>query len=324
MVDQLFGGKPQTNLDYDELRNLVLEKNWFWHNDYKIPNGVHVFGRRYNPFGPDNYPDELIKIRQMTANRDSAIWAFSQGVEYDLPAADEQTHTLPPVETNFEVPQGQEMPQYKYGAEALQSFTLAPGYQIELFASEEDFDDLANPVQLSFDNQGRLWVATMPGYPHYKPGDPMPNDKIIILEDTDNDGKADKQTTFLDGLHLPTGFEITEHGVYVSQGTNLMLYQDTDGDDRADHSEVVLSGFDDHDTHHVISAFSAAPSGAIYMAEGVFLHTNVETAYGPVRATNGGFFRYNPNRKRLERTAQVAIPNPWGIAFDEYGQNFFL
>jgi hypothetical protein len=59
------------------------------------------------------------------------------------------------------------------------------------------------------------------------------------------------------------------------------------------------------------------------MGEGVFLHTNVETAYGPVRATNGGFYRYNPARHHLERTAQLSIPNPWGIAFDEWGQNFF-
>ena len=72
-----------------------------------------------------------------------------------------------------------------------------------------------------------------------------------------------------------------------------------------------------------IHAYRADPSGAIYMGEGVFLHTNVETSYGPVRATNGGFYRYNPQRRQLERTAQLAIPNPWGIAFDEWGQNFF-
>src|SRR5690625_7131295 len=59
------------------------------------------------------------------------------------------------------------------------------------------------------------------------------------------------------------------------------------------------------------------------MGEGVVLHTNVETPYGPVRATNGGFYRYSPQRKHLERTSQVSIPNPWGIAFDEWGQNFF-
>ena len=129
----------------------------------------------------------------------------------------------------------------------------------------------------------------MPSYPHWRPGDPKPNDKLLILEDTDNDGKADRQTVWADGLHIPVGFEFAPEGVYVSQGTNLVLLTDTDGDDRADRTEIILSGFDDHDTHHVISAFTADPSGAIYMGEGVFLHTNVETAYGPVRGTNGAF-----------------------------------
>ena len=86
----------------------------------------------------------------------------------------------------------------------------------------------------------------------------------------------------------------------------------------------LLSGFDDHDTHHAISAFCADPSGAIYMAEGVFLHTNVETPYGVVRAHNGGFYRYNPVKRHLERTSQVRIPNPWGIAFDDWGQPIYL
>ncbi|MEM6698460.1 MAG: PVC-type heme-binding CxxCH protein, partial [Bacteroidota bacterium] len=203
------------------------------------------------------------------------------------------------------------------------TFTMAEGFKVELFASEEKFEDLANPVQLSFDNQGRLWVATMPTYPHYRPGDSRPNDKILILEDTDGDGKADRQTVFADNLHLPTGFEITPEGVYVAQGTNLVLLKDTDKDDQADEKEIILSGFDDHDTHHVISAFCSDPSGAIYMAEGLFLHTNVETPYGTVRATNGGFMRYNPQRKHLERTSQIPIPNPWSIAFDDWGQPFF-
>ena len=199
---------------------------------------------------------------------------------------------------------------------------MAPGYKIELFASEKEFNDLANPVQLSFDNQGRLWVAVTPTYPHYRPGDQKPNDKLLILEDTDRDGKADKQTIFADGLHLPVGFEFAPEGVFVSQGTNLILLTDTDGDDRADRREIVLSGFDDHDTHHVISAFCAGPSGAIYMGEGVFLHTNVETSYGPVRGTNGGFYRYDPQRRHLERTAPTGHPQPVGYRFRRVGTKY--
>ncbi len=325
LVDGVFGDGSIPDEDYRPLVNsAVLEKNWFWHNDVKIPNGVHVFGRRYDPFGPDNYPTEIRKIREMTSIRDTAIWMALNGEEKDLEAADQKTTPPPKVETNFtDDNYGRGNIDYLYGKDALDKFEMAPGYKISLFASEKEFPDLANPVQLSFDNKGRLWVAVMPSYPHYAPGDSRPNDKLLILEDTNRDGVADKETIFADGLHLPIGFEFAPEGIYISQGTNLKLLSDTDGDDKADKAEIIFSGFDDHDTHHAISAFCADPSGAIYMAEGVFLHTNVETPYGPVRGTNGGFYRFNPKRRHLERTAQLSIPNPWGIAFDAWGQNFF-
>ncbi|EPR65402.1 PVC-type heme-binding CxxCH protein [Cyclobacterium qasimii] len=323
ITDNIFGDdKAVAEDNRAAIHAAVKEKNWMWHNDYKIPNGVHVFGRRYNPFGPDNYPYELKKIRQMTDNRDQAIWKANKGEKFDLAKADESTIELPQVNTNYN-PEKNGSLEYLYGQDALDKFEVAEGYKVELFASEEEFPDLANPVQMTFDTKGRLWVSVMPSYPHYKPGDPKPNDKILILEDTDNDGKADKQIVFADSLHLPIGMEITPEGVYLSQGTNFIILKDEDGDDYAEKREILLSGFDDHDTHHNISAFVADPSGAMYMGEGVFLHTNVETPYGPVRATNGGFYRYNPARKRLERTAQLPIPNPWGIAFDDWGQNFF-
>lgn len=325
LVEDIFGqekiAKPENR---EMVLNAVNDKNWYWHNDYKIPNGVHVYGRRYNPFGPDNYPAEIEKIRQMTAIRDTAIWQAINGEKMDTKSADDKTKILPPVETNYTPTYGKGNLEYLYGEEAMSKFKVAEGYKLELFASETEFPNLANPVQMSFDNKGRLWVSVMPTYPHYKPGDSKPNDKLIIYEDTDNDGKADKETVFADNLHLAIGFEIAAEGVYVSQGTNLVLLKDTNGDDKADDVEILLSGFDDHDTHHAISAFTADPSGAIYMSEGTFLHTNVETAYGPVRGTNGGFYRYDPNRKHLERTAQLPIPNPWGIVFDDWGQQFFL
>lgn len=325
LADGLFG-KKSIKPDMEEKRKLiheaVQEKNWMWHNDFKIPNGVHVFGRRYSPFGQDNYPAELKKIRELTAIRDQAIWMANKGIKMDLAAADKNTSPLPKIETNYN-PEKNGSLRYLYGQEALDKFKLPPGYKIELFASEVEFKDLENPVQLSFDNRGRLWVATMPTYPHWQPGDKKPNDRIIILEDTNNDGKADKQTTFVEGLHLPVGFELAPEGVYVSQGTNLVLFKDTNGDSKADTKEILLSGFDDHDTHHAHHAYTTDPSGAIYMGEGLFLHSNVETSYGPVRATNGGFYRYNPARRHLERTAQISVPNPWGITFDEWGQNFY-
>ena len=323
LADALFGGEAKEALRED-IHALVMDKNFYWKNDYKIPNGVHVYGRRHTPFGPDNYPMELRKIQEMTAIRDSAIWSKLAGVDIDIAAADANTYNLPPVETNYTLTEDDGSIKYLYGEEAMASFTVPEGFKVELFASEEMFPELANPAQMSFDNKGRLWVSCMPTYPHYKPGDAKPDDKLVIIEDTDNDGKADKVTEFASDLHVPVGFELAPEGVYVSQGSDLVLLKDTDGDDKYDEREIIFSGFDDHDTHHTVSAWTTDPSGAIVMGEGIFLHTNVETPYGPVRATNGGHYRFQPQKRHLERLTQIAIPNPWGTVYDDYGQPFFL
>ncbi|MES1215686.1 MAG: PVC-type heme-binding CxxCH protein [Bacteroidota bacterium] len=324
LADGIFGKDPVKAEEHRALVHAaVQEKNWMWHNDIKIPNGVHVYGRRYNPFGPDNYPAELAKIREMTLIRDEAIWKAVKGEKMDIDSADAKTSKLPEVKTNYKPSEKNGSLQYLSGEEALTKFKMAPGYKIDLFASEKEFPDLAKPVQISFDNKGRLWVAVMPTYPHWRPGDPKPNDKLLILEDTNGDGKADKETVFADHLHLPLGFEFAPEGVYLSQGTNFVLLKDSNNDDKADVKEILLSGFDDHDTHHNHHAFTTDASGAIYMGQGVFLLNDIETSYGPVRGTNGGFFRYDINRRKLDRIAQLSIPNPWGIAFDEWGQPFY-
>jgi putative heme-binding domain-containing protein len=325
LADGLFGkSSAPAEARRAKVREAVLEKDWFWTNDFKIPNGVHAYGQRYNPFGPANYPFEVQKIREMTDIRDRAIWAAAAGTTLDVATLDAATSKLPDVQTNYKPGGKNGALTYLTGKAALDTIKVPPGYKIEQWATEEEFPDLAKPVQMTFDNKGRLWVAVIPSYPHWKPGDPKPNDKLLILEDTNGDGKADKQTVFADHLNLPIGFEPTPEGVYLGESTHLALLKDTNGDDKADTKEILLSGFDDHDTHHAISAFVADPSGAIYMAEGVFLRSNIETAYGPVRGTDGGFFRYQPQRRHLERHAQLPIPNPWGIAFDDWGQHFFL
>lgn len=325
LADLAFGETERVSkADPDKLADAIRDKNWFWFQDYRMLNGVHVDGRRYKPFGPDNYPAETEKMRALTEARDRFIHEAINGRRFDLAAADQTTPALPEVKTNYKQSRKNGSSDYVDPAKAVESLTVPEGYQVELFASESDFPNLANPVQLSFDDRGRLWVATMPSYPHYRPGDERPDDKLLIYEDTDGDGRADKETVFADGLHLPTGFEFAPEGVYVAQNPHLVLLRDTDGNDRADSSEIVLTGFDTHDTHHAAGAFCADPSGAIMMAEGVFLHSNVETPYGPVRGVDGGFYRFSPQRTHLERTAQLQIPNPWGIAFDEWGQCFFL
>ena len=325
LADGLYGKTShKSKADPALVHAAVKQKDYFWNSDYNLVNGVHAYGRRYNPYGPQNYPDEVKKTREMTALRDTLIHEVASGNKTSLIVDDSKTHALAPVPSNYRpsVKNGNE--DYLYGKETEDALTVPEGYKVELFASEKEFSNLANPMQLSFDNKGRLWIAVMPSYPHYRPGDSLPDDKLLIYEDTDGDGRADKETVFADNLHLPVGFEFAPEGVYVAQEPNLVLLRDIDGDDRADTHEIILGGFDSHDTHHAIGAFTADPSGAIMMCEGVFLHSNIETPYGPVRCVDGGFYRYSPQRGRLERTIQMSIPNPWGFAFDAWGQDFLL
>jgi mono/diheme cytochrome c family protein len=300
----------------------VKEKNWLWSNDYFLVNGVHNYGQRYAPYGPQNYPDEIQKTREMTAARDTLIHDVAAGRKTNLALDDSKTHALPPVPTNFKTGGAMGTGTYDDGEKVIANLKMMDGFKVALFASERQFPDLRNPVQMSFDNRGRLWVSVMPSYPHWRPGDPRPNDKLLIFEDTDGDGRADKQTVFAEGLHLPTGFELAPEGVYVSQQPNLVLLIDDNHDDRADRMEILLHGFDTHDTHHAISAFSADASGAFYLLEGRFLHSQVETPYGPRRCNDGGVWRFDPKSFRLERYSQTDYNNPWGIAFDYWEQTF--
>ena len=104
LADQVFGKVPaKAEANRKLVYDAVIEKDWMWHNDIKIPNGVHVYGRRYNPFGPDNYPAEIEKIRELTAIRDTAIWiAATKGVPFDLAAADKHTMPLPARKNQFQ------------------------------------------------------------------------------------------------------------------------------------------------------------------------------------------------------------------------------
>ena len=316
LADGAFGRQRRASkADAALVHQAVLDKDFFWNNDYNLVNGVHTHGQRYDPFGPQNYPAEILKTREMMSLRDGVIHGVSAGRRKDLAADDSKTRGLPEVPTNFK-----RSVEYLDGEQAISKMTVMPGYQVELFASEKEFPDLKNPVQMSFDNQGRLWVAVMPSYPHYRPGDARPDDKLIILEDTNHDGKADKQTIFARGLHLPIGFELAPEGVYLSQEPNLCLLVDSNHDDKSDRLEILMHGFDTHDTHHAISAYSADASGAFYLLEGRFLHSQVETPYGPQRVNDGGAWRFDPKNFRLERYIQSDVNNPWGIAFDDWEQ----
>ncbi|HEX3133335.1 MAG TPA: PVC-type heme-binding CxxCH protein, partial [Planctomycetota bacterium] len=335
LVDAVFGKGVASKVDPVLLHAAVKDKDYFWMNDYRMLNGVHVWGQRWKPFGNFNYPEEIEKMRQMTRIRDERIWALASGntaaagkpvapivtgpqpqIPVSLPpVADDKTRPLTSVVTNFNRPI-----EFLDGNAAIGKMTVKEGFKVELFASEKEFPDLQKPVQMSFDNKGRLWVAVTPAYPAYKPGAELPNDKLLILEDTDGDGKADKQTVFADHLNLPIGFELAPEGVYLSQEPHLCLLIDENHDDHADRMEILLTGFDTHDTHHAIHAYTADGAGAFYMSEGRFLHSQVETPYGPRRMTDGGVWRFHPKSWRLERYSQSDYNNPWGVSFDEWGQ----
>lgn len=205
--------------------------------------------------------------------------------------------------------------------EAINAFTLADGYRINLVASEREFPDLQNPVALAFDGRGRMWVSCMPTYPQYLPGNP-PNDRLLILEDLDWDGVADKSTVFADGLYLPNGFELGNGGAYVGQQSRLWFFRDTNRDDVADQIRVMLHGFGSEDSHHAISTFTWGPGGELHFQEGAFHHSQVETPHGIVRLNDGGIFRFNPARQRLSVYAAYSFTNPWGHVFDRWGQSF--
>ncbi len=150
-------------------------------------------------------------------------------------------------ETRFGNPQQKyseaDLLRYLTPDELVKSTTLPDGFRLEPFADETMFPEIAKPVQLNFDNKGRLWVACMPTYPQWKPGDPRPNDKLVILEDQNRDGKADKSTVFYDQLHCPTGFEFFDGGVLVVDQPRLIWLKDTDGDDKADQVVHLVDGW---------------------------------------------------------------------------------
>ena len=204
---------------------------------------------------------------------------------------------------------------------ALERLRPADGYEISLFASEKEFPDIANPLAMTFDTRGRLWVLTSPTYPHVLPGVP-PHDKLVVLDDVNQDGRADTLTVFADGLYIPTGFELGDGGAYVSQQPNLVFLRDTNGDGKADERRIVLHGFGTEDSHHSIHAFTWGPGGDLYFQEGTFLHSQVETPYGTVRLEEAGVFRYEPRTEKLSVFVSYGFANPWGHVVDRWGQHF--
>jgi len=310
----------------EKLRQAVVDKNFYWFNRYRVLDGFNVYGgRAFEKYADkqSNYEDqqrEMEILDVMTANRDKRIWAVAQGK--DEKVDDNNTPPFIPVKTNKpgNGPDGTHL--YLDGEEAIQKMTLGKNLKINLFASEKQFPELAKPVQMQFDAKGRLWVAVWPSYPHWKPKEEM-NDKILIFEDTDGDGKADKMTVFADHLHCPTGFDFYNGGVLVAQAPDLMFLKDTDGDGKADLRLRVLHGLDSADSHHTANSFALDPGGALYFQEGNFHHAQVEPPYGPPqRCANAGVFRYEPRAQKFDVYVTYGFANPHGHVWDHWGEDF--
>ena len=189
---------------------------------------------------------------------------------------------------------------------------------MNLFASEEQFPELAKPIQMRWDTKGRLWVSCSTTYPQVTPGQ-EPNDKIVILEDTNQDGRADKCKVFAEGLHIPLSFEFAKGGLYCSEQPHLTFLHDKDGDDKMDSKSIVLTGFGTEDSHHALHDFTWTPDGDLIFRESIFHHSSVETPYGPVRARDSSFFRFNPRTQKLTGFGSYMSTNPWGLTFDKWG-----
>ena len=157
-------------------------------------------------------------------------------------------------------------------AEELKAFKIDDRFEVNLFAGEEEFPEIAAPIQMRWDSQGRLWVSCSTTYPHVYPGN-EPNDKLVILEDTDGDGRADKSTVFADNLHMPLSFEFGDGGVYVSEMPHLTFIKDTDGDGKADFRQQLLTGFGTEDSHHALHDFAWTPDGDLIFRENRFSTT---------------------------------------------------
>ena len=204
--------------------------------------------------------------------------------------------------------------------QAAATMQVPPGFQVTLFAGEPD---IQQPIGFCIDDRSRLWVAEAYNYPVHGTGS---GDRIIVLEDTDGDGRHDKRTVFYDKLNYVTGIEVGFGGAWVMSPPNLYFIPDRDGDDVPDSGpEVILDGFGNHaNAHNLANGFAWGPDGWLYGTHG---RTNWSMIGKPgtdeadrIRF-DGGVYRYHPIHRQWEPFAD-GTTNPWGIDWNDHGHAF--
>ena len=326
----LLANRVSASMSMERLRAAVLDKDNHWNNRYRARDGNDVWGgRSILQFTNDQtnavvLQHELSMLDVMTKNRDTRIWAVSNGKDLKV----DDSNVPKPVDVISNVGGGSKSSSavkegtlnYISGEDGLKHMAVAKGFEVSLFADESMFPQMVNPVQMQFDTKGRLWAAVWPTYPKWEPLKDM-NDALLILNDDNQDGKADRVTEFA-RVQNPLGFEFWNGGVIVTCTPELLFLKDTDGDDVADVRINLLQGLDSSDTHHAANNLIYGPDGAIYWQSGVFMVHNHEHPWGSsLRTEASAMYRFDPRRFTISMHA-VNSPNPHGIAFDSWGYQY--
>jgi putative heme-binding domain-containing protein len=327
-ISQAILGKPVPADDQlSGVYGAIEDKNWHWHNRYRATDGNDIWGSRSSLSFVDGQTNadvlvhELKMLDLMSANRDKAIWSAANGKNIKP----DDSNVPAPVKVTSNVGGGSRSSNadkegstdYLTPEDSLAKIKVAEGFELNIFASEDMFPDLANPVQMQVDSKGRLWAASWNSYPKWEPGAEL-KDSLMIFEDTDNDGVADKRKIFAN-IHNPLGFEFWGGGVLVTSGPDLIFLKDTDGDDKADVRYPILQGLGTSDTHHAANNLVYGPDGGIYWQSGIFLVHNHETPWKQNLNTGGsGLYRFDPRTFAITPIAANS-PNPHGTSFDRWG-----
>jgi putative membrane-bound dehydrogenase-like protein len=214
-------------------------------------------------------------------------------------------------------------------AEALRSLEVENGFDVQLFAAEPDVVD---PVAMDIDEDGRVFVVEMPGYPL----DTSPSGRVKLLEDTNGDGRPDRSSVFADGLVMPTGVMRWKKGILVTAAPDLLYFEDRDRDGRAEVREVVVTGFASSNPQHTVNnpiygldnwihLAHEGPATAIVFAkefgdEGGPLRFPARPDVPPV-VVGDSAVRLRPDAHRIEARSGNT---QFGHSFDEWGRYFTL